>query len=107
MGSARRTPTFSESFEVHHAIQVVISAAYRTRSSIDADEVVAAVRSTFPNHPASDADLLRAVVAAAEKAHVSVVTETAARQPVRESSNRMAVPRYDYRAGRALNEDGP
>ena len=70
MGSARKTLTFSEAFEVHHAIEVVISAAHRTRSDIDAEAVVTALRWTFPDHPVSDADLSRAVVAAAERADV-------------------------------------
>jgi hypothetical protein len=85
MGSVRRTPTFSESFELHHAIEVVVSAAHRARSGIEAAAVVTALRSTFPDQPASDDELLRAVVVAAEKACVPVVTEAAT---PRGSSNR-------------------
>jgi hypothetical protein len=80
MGTARPAPSFSPSFEIQHAIQVVISAAYRTRSSIEVEAVVVALRSTFPDHPASDADLRHAVVAAAEKADVAVASESATRR---------------------------
>ena len=72
MGSARSTPSFSQSFEVHHALEVAISVAHRARSSIDLEAVVAALRSTFPDHPTSEAELRRAVIAAAERADVPV-----------------------------------
>ena len=72
MEVARSTPSFSQFFEVYHALEIAISAAHRARSSIDLDAVVAALRSTFPDHPASEAELRRAVIAAAEGADVPV-----------------------------------
>ncbi len=70
MGSSRNSPSFSETFEVHHAIEVVVLAAFRTRSNIDVAAVVAALRATFPDHSMSDAEFLVAVTEAAARADV-------------------------------------
>ena len=69
---SQSTSSFSDAFGLHHAIELAVDAAIKARVPVYAETLATALIAKFPDAGLSDAQVLAAILHAAEAAQVSI-----------------------------------
>ena len=82
MGRSISKPRFGEVFGFHHAMQLAVSTAFRSGSSICPETLAAMLTSEYPGSGMTEAEIRAAILKAAEAANVPIRQAAEAPPPV-------------------------